>query len=293
MTLVIGATGILGSEIVRRLRAQGRPVRALVRSTSDAARRRALEEAGAEIVEGDLKDPSSIAAACRGVSSVISTASSTISRQEGDSIESVDRDGQLAAVASAAAAGVEQFVFISFPPSTVAFPLQDAKRAVEEALRTSGLTYTIIQVPHFWEVWCSAILGFDVGQRTARIYAEGTGPMSWVSLGDVAEVATRVLGHDAARNRTLTFGGPAVHTQLDIVTIFEDATGDRFTLERWPRETLQAQYDAATDPLQKSFVALMLIIASGEWVFDHEPVRASIHPDFASIRDYARRLASA
>jgi NADH dehydrogenase len=53
MILVVGATGLLGSEICRRLRARGRPVRALVRPGSTKAA--ALRAIGVETVEGDLR----------------------------------------------------------------------------------------------------------------------------------------------------------------------------------------------------------------------------------------------
>ena len=78
MTLIAGATGMLGSEICRLLREQGKPVRALVRSTSNPETIARLKSSGAEIVQGDLKDPASLEAACHGATSVISTASSTI-----------------------------------------------------------------------------------------------------------------------------------------------------------------------------------------------------------------------
>ena len=66
----------------------------MIRSTSDAAKVQALEKMGVETVVGDIKDGSSLNNACKGVSAVISTVSSTLSRQEGDSIESVDNKGQ-------------------------------------------------------------------------------------------------------------------------------------------------------------------------------------------------------
>jgi uncharacterized protein YbjT (DUF2867 family) len=93
MNLIVGATGILGSEICRLVAETGKPVRALVRATSDPDKVARLKALKVDVVIGDLKDRRSLDAACRGVSAIVSTASSTLSRQEGDSIESVDRDG--------------------------------------------------------------------------------------------------------------------------------------------------------------------------------------------------------
>ena len=56
MNLVVGATGLLGGEICRQLAAKSKSVRALVRSTSDPAKVKALKEYGIELAEGDLKD---------------------------------------------------------------------------------------------------------------------------------------------------------------------------------------------------------------------------------------------
>src|SRR5437588_1516475 len=80
-TLVVGATGMLGGAVCRRLAAAGKPVRALVRSGSDPQRVEALRETGAETVLGDLKDDASLAAACNGAAAVITTAQTVVSRQ--------------------------------------------------------------------------------------------------------------------------------------------------------------------------------------------------------------------
>ena len=76
MILVVGATGLVGGDVCRRLAASGTAVRALVRATSDPARVAALEALGVETVVGDLRDPASLAEACRDASAVICTASS-------------------------------------------------------------------------------------------------------------------------------------------------------------------------------------------------------------------------
>src|SRR5687767_1972832 len=109
MILVVGATGLLGGEICRLLSAAGKPFRAFVRTTSDKDKVAQLQDLGAEIARGDLKDRSSVEAACKGVNAVISTASSTLSRQEGDSIQTVDLEGQLNLIDAAKTAGVTQF----------------------------------------------------------------------------------------------------------------------------------------------------------------------------------------
>ena len=114
MILVVGATGLLGARICERLRAEGCSVRALVRRTSSPDKVNALRALGCELATGDLKDPPQIKAACQGISALISTASSTLSRQAGDSIESVDLQGQLALVNAARSSGVGRFVYVSF-----------------------------------------------------------------------------------------------------------------------------------------------------------------------------------
>jgi len=73
MILVVGSTGLVGGMIIRRLLEQRTDVRILVRPGSDY---QPLVEAGAQPVEGDLKNPASLAAACAGVETVITTASS-------------------------------------------------------------------------------------------------------------------------------------------------------------------------------------------------------------------------
>ena len=88
---------------------------------------------GAELVYGDLKDPASIEAACRGATAVFSTATTTVSRQPGDTIESVDRVGQLGLVDAARAASVSHYTFVSVPPVFSDTELGAAKEAVEES----------------------------------------------------------------------------------------------------------------------------------------------------------------
>jgi uncharacterized protein YbjT (DUF2867 family) len=264
-TLVIGATGLLGHEISRRLAAAGGAVRALVRPTSDQAKRAELERLGIELVEGDLKDPASLARTCAGVQSVISTASSTFSRQPGDSIESVDRHGQLALVDAARKAGVEHFVFISVRENPrIQDPLVAATRAVEEALKTSVLAYTILRASYFMEIWLSPALGFDVANGKVRLYGDGSRPISWISYRDVARAAAAAVAEPAARNMVVELGGPQALSAGEVVRMFEAAGAGEIATESVAESALESQMHAATDPLQQSFAGLMLQCAGGD-----------------------------
>src|SRR5512136_951061 len=146
MNLVVGATGMVGTEVCRLLTAAGKPVRAFVRPTSDPAKVEKLKGLGATVVLGDLRDGASFKAACQGADALITTASSMpFGYVPGENTpEITDQEGCMNLVAAAAEAGVQQFVYTSFPPMAVAFPLQDAERSVEACLRDSGMTYTIL-----------------------------------------------------------------------------------------------------------------------------------------------------
>ncbi len=286
MILVVGATGLVGAEVCRKLAARGEAVRALVRSTSAKEKVDELRSLGVELCVGDLKDAGSLAAACAGVHAVISTASSTFSREAGDSIETVDAEGQLHLVEAAKAAGVDRFVFVSFRrPPGFSFPLADAKGAVEAAI--AGMNFTVIQASFFMEAWLSPALGFDYVNGTARACGAGTGPVSWVSFRDVAEMCVVALGHPGAERRTIAFGGPEALSMLEVVGIFEKLGGRRFQVEHVPEEMLLAQFEGARDSLERSFAALMLGAASGD-AMEMGPVMEEFGIRPLGVEEYAR-----
>ncbi len=288
MILVVGATGLVGSEVCHRLTRRGETVRALVRMTSSREKVEALQSCGVELCVGDLKDPQSIVAACRGVNAVISTASSTLARQPGDSIQSVDAAGQLNLVEAAKQAKVGRFLFVSFRRTPgISFPLGDAKQQVENAV--TSLNFTVIQASWFMEVWLSPALGFDYMNPAARIYGPGTNPISWVSFRDVAEICAVALRHPAAERKTIEFGGPEALSPLEVVTRFERIGGRPFRLEHVSEQALVAQFEGATDSLQKSFAALMLGYLHGN-AMNMGSVVDTFGIKLTTVDDYARSV---
>src|ERR1700674_4763257 len=118
MNLIVGATGMVGTEICRLLTLAGKPVKALVRATSDPAKVEKLKTLGVNVVRGDLRDAMSLKAACQGAKAVITTASAMpFAYKAGDNTpQTTDEDGYLSLVAMAREAGVQQLVYTSFPP---------------------------------------------------------------------------------------------------------------------------------------------------------------------------------
>jgi NADH dehydrogenase len=289
MNLIVGSTGLVGGEICRRLSREGAPVRALVRPTGDESRIAELRASGAELFTGDLKDSASIQAACVGVDAVFSTASSMLSRQPDDTIDAVDRLGQLQLVAAAAAAGVKHFVYLSFLEIAESFALQSAKREVEQAVAASGMAYTILRPAYFMEVWFSATLGFDAAARRARIYGPGENPISWISFPNVAEFAVRSLHAPAARNAIVPLGGPEALSPLAVVRIFEELSGQPFTLDYVMEPVLRAAKQASRRALDEAFAALSLGYAHGATI-DMRETLAAMPVHLVFVRDYAKWL---
>ena len=267
MILVVGATGLVGGQVCARLAASGVGVRALVRATSSPEKVAGLRAQGVDVVEADLRDPASLAAACAGVDAVICTVSSMpFSYEPGvNDIQTTDLDGVTNLVDAAARAGVGHFVYTSFSANLdLDFPLGRAKRAVEAHLMHSGMEYTILRPSCFMEVWLSPAVGFDPGNGTVTLYGEGTQPVSYIATADVAAFAVASLTAPAARNAVLELGGPEALSQVQAKEVFEEVLGRPVVTQSVPVEALQGQLAAATDPMQQSFTSLMLCVAKGD-----------------------------
>src|ERR1700716_1073580 len=108
MILLTGATGLVGTALLRRLTAEGESVRCLVRDP----RRLGTERVRVQIALGDLADPLSFRHALRGVSTVVHLAAS-IRDQPSGSIEELNGVATWRMVRAAERAGVGKFVFFS------------------------------------------------------------------------------------------------------------------------------------------------------------------------------------
>jgi NADH dehydrogenase len=227
--LVTGATGFVGPHVVHALRARELRVRALIRKPERASR---LASWGAEFVQGDVTDLTSLRAAVSGVDTVVHLVA--IIKGSRADFERVMAQGTRDLVAAAQEAGVRRFVLASAlglnERSRDAVPYFAAKWEMERAVKESGLEHVIFR-PSF-------VFGKDGGVlptfvRLARfapvtpIVGPGTQRMQPIWVEDVAEYYARALDLPAAANRTFEIGGPDAPTWNEFWDRLKRAVGAR------------------------------------------------------------------
>jgi uncharacterized protein YbjT (DUF2867 family) len=288
MKLVVGATGFLGSEICKRLRANGETVRAFVRP--GAKREQELVDLGVEIAHGDLKDPPSVEAACQGARSIISTATCIMSRRSGDSLETVDRDGLLNLIDTAKRAGVKYFQFMSgtpnFRPSS---PFGRYKREVEHAARNSGMAWNVLQPGAFMETAFSPMAGWNLKEGRIRIAGPGTTLASFISLYDVAEFSVAVDRDLSLHDRDLPLGGPEALSTVDAIKVFEQALGRPLKVSHVPIVALKTM-KVLVQPFNPYLSSILdLMTWNKDDVIDMTETAKLIPNKLTSIEDHAKR----
>jgi len=202
--LVAGASGRVGTYLVRRLREQGIPFRAMTRSRADAEQRLGADFAGVDWVECDVRDPVQVASAMRGIGRVISVIGANTVGDD-NSAEFVDYGGVRNLVDSAVSEKVQQFVLLTAIGVTdPAHPFNKATKGAlgwrfkgEEYLRASGLTYTIVRP--------GGLVNEPAGQKGLRLeQGDNWRPLlrSTLSRDDLALVLIESLRQPGARNVT-------------------------------------------------------------------------------------------
>ena len=293
MILVVGGTGDLGGRVVRLLRQSGHQVRCLVRPAADDSDLLAL---GATVVRGDLTEPDTLRPACEGVDTVVATATMIARRFEGarrPTIQEADEVGMGSLVDAAASAGVERFVYLSFPgvDSPIGTPLERAKLATETRLRDSGLRPVIVRADGFQEIHLGPAGRFDVAGGTVGIIGKGDSKRRWISTEDVAALVAAVAVEPDPPS-VIEVGGPEAISKNEAVAIVEGVTGRRLKVQHMPRGVVRLAIRLLAkrkDALASAFGAgLLQDLRPADW--DDAPLRErGIDPRSAS--DFLREQA--
>jgi uncharacterized protein YbjT (DUF2867 family) len=208
MILVIGATGTVGSEVVRQLVATGERPRALVRDPATARQRLGDQ---VEHVVGDLDRPETIAAALAGVDRVFLLTTQS-SRQP---------EWERAVIGAAARAGVGQLVKLSVFRADEQSPLQVARQhgQAERVLAQSGLAATILRPVFFMQNLLAMV------HDGAIATAAGDGRVAMVDARDIAAVAVATLTGGGHAGKTYTLTGPEALSFYQVASVLSRQTG--------------------------------------------------------------------
>lgn len=231
MILVAGGTGHLGTVLVPLLVAQGHEVKVLTR---DPAHARSVLGDAAVLAAGDVRDPSSLPGALRGVGAVVSAITGFGPGGPGPS--AIDREGNLNLIQAAVAAGVDRFVLVSIRDASAAHPMEllREKHRAEQALRASELGWTIVRPTVFMELWAGIIGDPIVTSGKTVVFGPGTNPVNFVSVHDVAAVVSLVLQDPAHLGRTIDVGGPESPTLMQLVQQIEQAINRKARVRHIP-----------------------------------------------------------
>jgi uncharacterized protein YbjT (DUF2867 family) len=235
--LLTGATGTVGSALLRRLTADAQPVRALVRDQ----RRLGDQRVRVQIALGDLSDPPSFRNALRGVHTVVHLAASIRDQPRG-SIEELNAVATLRLVRAAERAGVERFVFFSAMNASHHSRTRffRAKALAEEAVEQSSLE-TIVFRPSIvytpGDPWLTLL---DRLSRLPAVPVSGSGRALFqpVWAEDVADAVASALSNGAPSS--LELAGPEVLSYDDIVRTVLRAANRRRRLLHVPLPLVRA-----------------------------------------------------
>ena len=234
--LVVGATGTLGRQVVRRALDEGYQVRCLVRSMKKAS---FLKEWGAELVRGNLCRPATLPPALAGVTAVIDAA--TARATDSLSVKQVDWEGKVALIQAAKAAEVERYIFFSILDAEKypKVPLMEIKRCTEAFLVESGLNYTTLRLAGF--------LQGSIGQYAIPILENETvwvagenAAIAYANTQDIAKFAIRALSVPDTEKKAFPVVGPKAVTADEIIAVCERLSGKTAKVNRTPLSLLRA-----------------------------------------------------
>jgi len=275
--LVVGATGLLGALVARKLVESGGQVRGMSR---DPARLRGLVGLGLEACQGDLLRPDTLTAACRDVDQIFSTANSFMGRGP-SSPTRVDVPGYGNLLACAKAAGVRRLVHtsaygVSRESSVDYFRI---KAEIDELIRRSGLPYVLLRPAAFLDVWAGMILSEAQAGRPVRVFGDGRRAANLVAAADVAEVAVRVLARPEVVNQGIDVGGPSTLSQLELIEKVEAALGRPLARRHIPLAVLRigAVVMRPFNELTARFMSLGAWSAGADRLLDHWGVAAAAY----------------
>ena len=227
MILITGAMGTVGSEVVKRLSAEGVNVRAVTR---DPRKAEANQLPNVHFVQGDFDDADSMRRACSGVDRAFLLTNST---------ERTERQ-QIAFTRVAQQSDVRHIVRLSQLHADAEAPGRFLRyhAAVEAAIQASGLTFTFLRPNLFMQ----GLLNFrqSIQEKSTFFAAAGDGRISAVDVRDLAEVAVAALTTSQHDNKIYSLTGPEALMFTEMAHNLSMTIGRTITFVDVPPESMRA-----------------------------------------------------
>jgi len=220
--LVVGATGMLGEPVARRLAADGNIVRVMSRSRQRVAAR--FGE-GFEAVGGDVEDAASLRNAMEGCTGVHLNLS-------GGADWDLERRGAETASKVALELAIRRLTIItgaSTCEENAWFPGTKAKLEAERAITASGVPHTIFRCTMFMELLPKMVRG-----RRAMIMGNQPTRWHWIAGDDYAAMVSKAFATPAAAGKTLYIYGPEALTFEEAMRIYQPICAPEARISKMP-----------------------------------------------------------
>lgn len=206
--MIVGATGMLGEPVARRLLADGWRVRCLVRNVPAAS---AQLGDGFEYVQGDVTRPDTLDAAFDQCAYLHLNLRGTNTLE---SYELNEVQGSATCIRLAHRHGFRRITYLSGAgrvdnDTRQYFPIR-IKRAVEASLAAGRISWTVFRATHFMES-----LNLCIRNGRAAILGHQPHPLHYLAASDYAGMAARAVDSGGAQNRALYLFGPGAWTMKE------------------------------------------------------------------------------
>jgi 2-alkyl-3-oxoalkanoate reductase len=243
--LVTGGTGFLGSHVVQQLAEGGRPVRALVRKSSDTRFLKGLPNI--EFAEGAIEDLPSVRAAARGVSAVVHSAG-LVKARSADEFMRTNRGGTENLLDAAIEAGAKRFVLVSslaalrpseglgepIPEDVEPRPVTDYGRSKLAAERSAAakkdrIELVVMRPPAIYGPRDREILAFFKSIKLGILPLLGStqNKLSMIYGADCAAACIAALDANVPSGSVYHIDDGGSHTMQELIELTESAMGRR------------------------------------------------------------------
>ncbi|CAN0325178.1 unnamed protein product [Ascophyllum nodosum] len=224
--LILGGTGTLGRQIVRKALENGFQVRCIVRNKRAA---NFLKEWGAELIYGDLTLPETLPPAFQGVTAIIdaSTAKVTDDNDSSDII-TVDWYGKLIIIELSKLINIKRFIFLSILNSEK-YPyitLMKMKYRVEKLIKSSGIPFTIFKYAGFFQSLINQYALPLLEQKPILITSKSPA-IPYIDTQDAAYLCIKSLSIKEAKNKIFATGSSQAWKSEEIIELCEKLSGQK------------------------------------------------------------------